>query len=36
MMAAASCMPGRERRRGPRLVVVLQEAGELVLVVEPG
>ena len=28
--------PGREGRGGPRLVVVLQEPGELVLVVEPG
>ena len=27
---------GRERRRGPRLVVVLQEAGQPVLVIEPG
>ena len=33
--AAAWCRPRRERRRGPRLVVVLEEAGEPVLVVEP-
>ena len=36
MTAAASCTPGRERRRGPGLVVVFQEPGQLVLIVEAG
>ena len=36
MTAAASWMPGGNVGGGPRLVVVFQEAGELVLIVEPG
>ena len=36
MTAAASCAAGREGRRGPGLVVVLEESGELALIVEPG